>query len=43
VWNDLGNCGFNHCSSVCPGPDCGACAAKDCIAEYSACQAATCQ
>lgn len=42
AWNNLGNCGFNACSDVCPGPDCSACAAQFCIDEYVACQAATC-
>jgi hypothetical protein len=43
AWNDLGNCGFNNCSSVCPGPDCQACAAKTCTSEFLACQSAKCE
>lgn len=40
--NDLTNCGFNKCALECPGPECGACSARECGAEFAACQAATC-
>ena len=42
AWNDLGNCGFNACSDLCPGPECNACAAQHCLTEFGACQAASC-
>jgi hypothetical protein len=43
AWNALGNCGFNACSDVCPGPDCSACAAKSCVNQYVACMNAACE
>jgi hypothetical protein len=42
AWNNVGNCAFNHCSHLCPGPKCGECASKACLAELAACQNATC-
>ncbi len=43
AWNDLGNCGFNNCADVCPGPQCNDCAGPKCVDEFVACQAAKCE
>lgn len=42
AWNAIGNCAFNSCSDVCPGPSCAACVTPRCLTEFGACQQATC-